>query len=332
MSIDLIPAAPPACELLSGRTLTLSNGVFEMEVNVPGAPGTYRGARFSWAGIIARAQVEGHRLFGPWRSGSYPEDEHDAVTGTAGEFGMGIAGMPPPLGFDEAVTKGCFIKIGVGVLRRPDLAPYAFARRYEIVETPPWQVLLGGTTVAMRQRLAYGDYGYRYEHLIELVPGRAAFITRHTLHNTGRHAIRQTHYSHNFLVVDQRPMGPACDVTFPFVPSLRHGLDGLVYVEGRSVKFRETIPEGQAVFTPLSGFGDESSDNQVTYRDRAAGVEISIRGDRPVERYHLFAVAGAVCPEPFVGIHAHPGERFTWQHRYDLVCQASPATEGLCHA
>jgi len=48
---------------------------------------------------------------------------HDNVSGTAGEFGMGIAdNVPPPLGFDEAKPGDCFVKIGVGVLRRPDNA------------------------------------------------------------------------------------------------------------------------------------------------------------------------------------------------------------------
>jgi hypothetical protein len=39
----------------------------------------------------------------------------------------------------------------------------------------------------------------------------------------------------------------------------------------------------------------------------------------PILRYHFFAAPGAVCPEPFVEIHAAPGETIAWAHRYELT-------------
>lgn len=47
---------------------------------------------------------------------------------------------------------------------------------------------------------------------------------------------------------------------------------------------------------------------------------VKAAGDRPILRYHFFAVHGAVCPESFVEIHATPGETVAWAHRYELSC------------
>jgi hypothetical protein len=263
-----------------------------------------------------------HRLFGPWRTGKYSTDVHDNVTGTAGEFGMGTAGMPAPLGFNESAAGGHFVKIGIGVLRKPDDEPYSFGRRYEIVDAPRWQVVKTGQWVNMRQVLEHDGYGYDYCHRIETVPGCKSFITRHALTNTGRKPIHQTHYSHNFLIIDQEPIGPAYELMFHFTPDDLPLTQSLAYVKGNSLNFRELIPAGKALFTQLSGFGDTAVDNWVMIRNRDIGVDLCITGDRPVVRYHLFAVCGSVCPEPFVELLLHPGETVTWQHRYDLSCSS----------
>ena len=120
------------------------------------------------------------------------------------------------------------------------------------------------------------------------------------------------------MVIDELPVGSDYEVIFPFTPKNSFGTDSLAYVEGRSLKFRAQIPAGEAIFAQLSGYADTTADNSVTIRNRKAGVDVRITGDRPVLRYHFFAVAGALCPEPFVDIHATSGETVAWQHRYDI--------------
>lgn len=306
------------CISTADASLTLADGGLEVAVSMPGAPGTYCGSRFSWAGIISHVKFAGHQLFGPWRPGITSLDVHDNVTGTAGEFGMGTAGMPAPLGFNDAAPGGRFVKIGVGVLRRPDGLPYSFGRSYEILDASSWQVRRIDQGIDMRQILEHDGYGYDYCHRIELVSGGKSFITRHTLTNSGSKKIHQTHYSHNFIVIDRMPVGSAYEIVFPFTPENSFRAESTAYVDGRTLKFRAQIPAGEAIFAQLSGYGDTTADNRVTIRNRYAGLDVNITGDRPVVRYHFFAVAGAVCPEPFVDIHAAPGETVTWQHRYDI--------------
>lgn len=297
-------------------TAKLDNGCLQLVLNLPGVPGGYCGTRFAWAGIIAEVTAGGHHLFGPWRPEPYPPDEHDNVTGTAGEFGMGYGGMPTPPGFDEAAPGGEFVKIGVGVLRRPDAGPYQFWRRYEIVTAPRWTVKAGKTRATLRQQLDHAAAGYDYTYELELEPGRAAFVTRHTLANTGARAIRQTHYSHNFIVIDRQPIGPDYEVIFPFTLENVFEAGAPVALAGPALSFRE--PLRQPVFGVLRGFGDTPAANAVTVRHRPSGFAVRMTGDRPVARYHFWAAPGAACPEPFVALDLAPGQAATWQHRYEL--------------
>jgi hypothetical protein len=302
-----------------GNQLTnLANGELELAVAVPGAAGTYCGTRFSWAGVITDVNWRGHHLFGPWQPGPVPLDLHDNVSGTAGEFGMGMAGMPPPLGFDAAAPGEGFVKIGVGVLRRPDAQPYQFARAYELVEAPAWEVSDDNRHVQMRQRLGFGGFGYEYTHTVELLPGGNAFASRHSLTNSGDRPIHQTHYSHNFLALDRAPIGPDYEAIFPFIPGPAFGDDSDAVLQGNRLGFRR--PLRKAVFSMLTGFAGGVADNQVTVRNSRTGLAVRVTGDCPIVRYHLFAAPGAVCPEPFVEIHAAPGETFAWEHRYELSC------------
>ena len=299
-------------------THALSNQSMAISVALPAADGTYCGTRFSWAGIISEVTWGEHHLFGPWQPGVLAPDLHDNVTGTASEFGMGIAGMPPPLGFEEAVPGDGFVKIGVGVLRRPDDQPYQFHGTYALVEAPAWEVSADSRRIDMRQQLECGGFGCDYSHTIELVPGAPAFVSRHRLTNTGSQPIRQTHYSHNFLVLDRQSVGPDYEVIFPFAPSPAFDESSDAVLQGNRLGFRRLLRK--PVFAMLAGFNGGVADNQVTVRNCRTGLAVHVAGDRPIFSYHFFAVSGAVCPEPFIEIRAAPGETVDWAHRYELSC------------
>ncbi len=73
--------------------VTLSNGPVTMAIYLPDAQrGFYRGMRFNWSGLIAKAEYAGHTFFGPFQPQFNPM-VHDNVTGPADEFDME---NPPP--------------------------------------------------------------------------------------------------------------------------------------------------------------------------------------------------------------------------------------------
>src|ERR1051326_1619195 len=109
----------------------ITNGSLRVRIYLPDArSGFYRGTRFDWSGVIGGLEYAGHQYYEPWFQRTDPH-VHDftyradeivagpctAITGPAEEF-------VKPLGFDQASTGGTFIKIGVGVLRKPDSSKY----------------------------------------------------------------------------------------------------------------------------------------------------------------------------------------------------------------
>ena len=84
----------------------LTNTHLTLSLSLPGAPGTYCGTRFSWAGIITEATCGEHRLFGPWQSGALPLDLHDNVSGTAGEFDDSVTWLGPATVFNRLIQAG----------------------------------------------------------------------------------------------------------------------------------------------------------------------------------------------------------------------------------
>src|SRR5689334_23225472 len=107
----------------------ISNGSIRATLRLPDpARGYYRGTRFDWSGVISSLQYKGHEYFGQWFE-KYDPKTHDAIMGPVEEFRTGDAG----LGYDEARTGGTFIRIGVGVVRKPEEPQYRQFNTYDIV-------------------------------------------------------------------------------------------------------------------------------------------------------------------------------------------------------
>src|SRR4051794_22011706 len=126
----------------------IGHGPVRARVYLPDAnTGFYRGTRFDWSGVFASLEYAGHSYYPQWFQRSDPS-VHDffyddtgivagpctAITGPAEEFVTNGKG----LGFDQAKVGGTFIKIGVGVLRKPDEANYSPYRLYPIQDGGKW--------------------------------------------------------------------------------------------------------------------------------------------------------------------------------------------------
>src|SRR5437879_460926 len=124
----------------------INNGVLKAQFYLPDArKGFYRGTRFDWSGVIGSLEYKGHRYYGPWFTKTDPTvidfiyqgadivaGPCSAITGPVEEFSTD----DKALGYDEAKPGGTFIKVGVGVLRKPrDGSNYNRYRLYEIVRS-----------------------------------------------------------------------------------------------------------------------------------------------------------------------------------------------------
>lgn len=293
---------------------TLSNGVTRLTAYAP-APdgGYYSGTRFDWSSLVGDVDVAGHSFFVAHHGGAHNPQGHDHVAGPAEEFDL--EGAPP--GFEAAGPGDAFLKIGVGVLRRPDDKGYSFGRAYPVVDHGTWSFEpVGGTSVVYRHEVAFpaGGLGYALDRQLTLSgDGLALHIVRR-LRNTGVQPLRTRHYAHNFIRIDGHPIGSEYRVELPFTPKAVKPVPvppaGVLDDEG--VGF--VTPRLERTFwAQLGGFDGRAEHHRATVRHLPSGAAVHFSGDLPLCDFRLYCNERILCPEAFVALDVAPGESVAWR-------------------
>ncbi|HEX4164563.1 MAG TPA: hypothetical protein VHZ55_03745 [Bryobacteraceae bacterium] len=292
----------------------ISNGVISARLYLPNAEsGYYRGARFDWSGVVSRLDYAGHNFFGVWFP-HYEPTINDAITGPVEEF----RSADGALGYGEAKPGGMFVKIGVGVLQKPDEKPYAFGRDYKILSTGKWVIRPSSDRVEFVQDLeGVNGYSYVYTKKVWMVKGKPELVLEHTLKNTGKREIDTEVYDHDFYVIDGQPTGPAFSVKFVFPPKVKDDLKDAAQVRGKDIVYlRELAARKDSAASYLEGYNDQPSDNDIRVENSKAGVGVEERGDHPISKLYLWSIRTTVCPEAYIALHIPPGKKGKWQIRY----------------
>jgi hypothetical protein len=303
----------------------LTNGSLRAKLYLPDAAnGFYRASRFDWSGMIYSLEYGGHRFYGPWFQRTDPK-VHDfiyqgseivagpctAATGPAEEF--------TDLGYNDAKPGGTFLKIGVGVLRRPDDAPYDHFKLYEVVDAGKWKTKVTATSVEFTQQVndpATG-YGYEYRKIVRLASRGPELAIEHSFRNTGRKPISSRVYNHNFLVLDGQAPGPDVKISVPFEISSPKPPDAaLAEIRGKEIVYRKMLEGQDRVMTDMNGFGTAASDYDVMVRNTRTGAGVRVTSDRPLARLMLWSIRAVLSAEPFVEFAVSPGETYTWKLNY----------------
>ena len=175
----------------------IANGLVRAKLYLPDAQnGYYRATRFDWSGVIASLEYKGHNYFGVWFP-RYDPKLHDSITGPVESFSA--------LWFDEAKPGDTFVRIGVGVLRRPDDRKVNDFFTYDIVDPGKWKTRTRDDSVEMTQELA-GTYVYR--KTVRLEKKKPVLVLEHSLRNTGKKVIETNVFNHDFYMLDGQPTGP----------------------------------------------------------------------------------------------------------------------------
>lgn len=311
-------AGPPQIEI--------SNQAIRAKLYLPdAADGFYRSTRFDWSGVIHSLVYQGHDYYGPWfhaldptvrdfthRDGQIVVGAVSAMTGPVEEFQR-------PLGYDTAAAGGTFLKVGVGILRKPDDTNYAAFKPYEIVNSGKWKVNKKADSVEFIQELSDDSlgYGYVYSKTIRLTAGKPEMVISHRLTNTGRLPINTNVYNHNFLVLDKLPPGPDYSITVPYeIKTTRPPDPKFAEVRGNRIAYIKNLENQERVAIPMQGFGTEAKDYDFRIENTKAGVGMRITGDRPLSNATLWSIRSTLAVEPFVDVAAEPGKDFTWSYTY----------------
>lgn len=277
--------------------MLLSNDTLKAVLHEP-LDGFYRGTRFDRSGVFDSISFKSVEIAGRWFS-AYNPYMHDAVCGPAEEFSS--------IGFEDASPGECFLKPGVGLLIRPDDAPYDRFRLYSVADPGSWTMEVRQDHAGFRHVMP-GIYDYRKEVVLT---GPDSMEIRHSLTSLGAHLEGEV-YNHNFWTMGFMAVGPQRQMDFPFRPEghWRSEYDS-VALTASGVRFSRKLAEGESVYMgDIHEAGGHGMPYSMTLRDGGLGIEIS--GDVPVTHTVLWANHRVACLEPYNSFAAP----FSWTVRY----------------
>jgi hypothetical protein len=228
---------------------TIANGILKAEILLPDEKnGYYQGTRFDWSGVIESLQFAGHEYFGKWFD-KYDPKIHDAIMGPVDDF--------LPVGYEAAVPGGNFLKIGIGIINKPDDKPWTFSRTYPIIDNGSWKVSKKGDQVKFVHTLKDKSYSYVYEKNVKLLKDKPAMVLTHSFKNNSKTTIETLVYNHNFFVIDNKMVGPGYSAEFPFgIAGVFRDGPSLVDIKDNRFTLVRNIAKGETIFSAgLQGAG-----------------------------------------------------------------------------
>jgi hypothetical protein len=317
-------------------TAVLDNGHIHAVVYLPDAAnGFYRGTRFDWAGIIGKLTVGGHTYYDQWftrtdsAGGDFVYRGQEIVAGPASSA-MGVPEeftSADNLGYDSASVGGTFMKIGVGILRKPEEPKYNHYTHYEIVDGGKRTVKATKTSITFTQDLLDKStgYGYLYTKTIRLIPNTSQMVLEHTLKNTGTRSIDARVYDHNFLVLDHQPPGPNFTITTPFTITSKRPIKAEPgSVNGNVISYNKVLQGEDNFSVAMGGYSDKASDYDFTIENKKENARVRIQGDKPLDSVSLWSMRATLAVEPYIKLPIAPGQQTEWKYTYTY----GPASAG----
>jgi hypothetical protein len=290
----------------------ISNGLINARMYLPDSlNGFSQGTRFDYSGNIESLVYKGHNYFGKWFK-VYDPKSHESVMGPSEEYA--------PLDYNETNPGGSFVKIGVGVLSKPDDKPYTFSRTYPVLNYGKWKVKKQADQIKFIHELKDPAYSYQYEKTVKLTKDKPEMVIIHTLKNTGKRTIETSGYNHNFFMLDKQPIGPGYTVKFPFKLN-GEGTDFGVLAEmkGNEIGYLRNLVNNETVYCgALGGFGTGKEDYDIRIENSNAGAGVRITCDKPLMKLAFWCCTTTLCPEPYVKITVDPGQEFSWTITYNF--------------
>lgn len=284
----------------------------QLVVNIAKLGEPYRGSRFEWAGFITGIKLlRGNHTF-------CVEESRTPGEGTGGQGLCSEFGITKPVGYDEAKAGDLFPKLGIGLLTRPDEAEYQFFREYQI---DPFEVEVRQVT----------DQAIEFVSLPRECLGYAAKIVKtisiednqlkieYTLHNTGEKPIRTEEYCHNFLGIDNHPVGPDYSLKLPiqFKPwsDEAETMEDLVFTSSDVTWKRQPA---QPFYFRLPGFDGSECPWLWEMLHRPSGVGIRELSKFSVASAAVWGIGHVISPEMFIEVNVEPGLTKTWSRVYEF--------------
>jgi hypothetical protein len=292
----------------------ISNGLIRAKLFLPDEKkGYYQGVRFDRSGNIPELEFSGHTYFGQWFE-KYDPKVHDAIMGPVQEFGS--------VEFNQKKPGETFLKIGVGMLVKPDNKVYTIRKLYDNVNPGKWTVRKYPDHVLFIHELNDKEYSYHFQKNVILSRDKAEMILSHTLKNTGNKTIETTAYDHNFFMIDRQPVGPGIEIIFPYEISgegLGIGPDKYAQIDGKKISFLKNVDKDSTCYcSDLKGYGPVAKDYDIRIENKITRAGVRITCDQPIVRLPFWSCHTTACPEPYIAIKVEPGKEMKWNIKYEF--------------
>jgi hypothetical protein len=232
-------------------------------------------------------------------------------SGLCNEFGIDL-----PVGYAEIEPVNLFPKLGIGLLRKPDHKPYDFSRPYEVAQPFEFRVQAGPDWVRISSQPADCN-GYAVLLSKQICLEGNCLVIRYQLENTGLKPILTQEYAHNFVAIDNQPIGPGYQLSFADPISLNPaacvGLDSL-RITGNQVGFAEDL---EGLYLRPQAF---SKTNQAQWELLLPSKGVGLRefDDFTPCRIAVWGTLHVLSPEIFVAIILPAGQVLEWTRRYEF--------------
>jgi len=95
-------------------------------------------------------------------------------------------------------------------------------------------------------------------------------------------------------------------------------LMGLAEVSGKELHYLKELPQGPAVHSELTGFGDTAKDFDFRVENRKTGASVHVTGDHALSKIDFWSPRATICPEAYIDLKIEPGKETHWQITYDF--------------
>lgn len=299
--------------LFPSQQLT-GNGV-SIQIALPDSQqGYYRGTRFDWSGVFRSLHYGGHSYIDEWFSKHDPQ-RHDGICGPVDEFTQ--------IGYEQTLPGEGFLKIGVGVLRRPQAPkdePYDRFKLYEVIDPGVREITQQHNSISFRHRISFQQYGYDYLKTLHLTdePG---FSLSYKLQNIGDATLSGHVYNHNFFTLDHMVVGSQTQISFPFTPqgTWRETYDS-VSLGHSGILFQRNLRVGESVFMgDLQGFSPTAGTFKFQLLNKISTAGVQVASDQTPSYIVFWACPTVACIEPYLPFYIPAGETKEWELRYRLL-------------
>lgn len=283
----------------------------DLEVRLKGAEALPFSERFAAAGVVEQVVLHGKHRF------CQPEQK------LAGRVTCHGQGLCSEFVWDELAREAgagqFFPKIGVGLLRqRPEGGAYDMWKHYE-TEAFPTEVSVSGNRVTYRQGpRPCLDVAAELTRTVETYRNTVTIVTK--LKNVGKRTLIPEEYHHNFVAIDDYPVGPGYELEIPFDGDLAAMEESTVRIEDYRTPVTDVIKtSGQRVLWKhdMTGtaFHKATKGNRILDCPRYWWRLSHENSPATVEEHMYFVPSGLVvwgiehciCPEVYGQWHVEPG-------------------------